>query len=78
MSNSLKAELGPPPVTSLGVVADGVVSLEPDPVRNRTVLLSLLGQDLLNLEGLLGGHLSVTLYVPQLYRDTALPEDLQD
>ena len=45
------------PVTSLGVVADGVISAKTDPLRERTVLPHLLGEDTLNSEGLVCAHL---------------------
>ena len=54
--SSLQAELGPPPVAALGVVLDGAVSLEAAPLGEGTVLLLLLGEDLLDAEGFLGRH----------------------
>jgi hypothetical protein len=40
----LQLELGPPPVAPLGVVADRVARAHADPLRDRPVLLQLLGQ----------------------------------
>ena len=51
---SLEAELGPAPVPALGVVLDGVPRLQADPLREWPVLLLLLREDPLDLEGLLG------------------------
>lgn len=50
----LEAELGAAPVAALGVVADGVVSAHPDPVRDGPVLPLLLRQLLLDHESLVG------------------------
>ena len=52
--NQLDAELGAAPVTALGVVPDGVTGAHADPLGNGAVLLLLLAQDLLGLEGFLG------------------------
>ncbi len=57
VSKCLQAQLGPAPVPPLGVVPDGVVRAEANPVRNRPVLLGLLRQLLLNLKRLVGRHL---------------------
>lgn len=43
-------------MSSLGVVSDGVVSSQADPLGQGSVLLGGLGQLLLHLEGLLGRH----------------------
>ena len=51
----LQLELGPPPVTPLGVVADGVASPHPEPLGDRSVLLQLLGQLALDAERLESG-----------------------
>ena len=48
--NYLEAELGSSPVSSLGVISDGVISLHPNPLRDRSVLLHLLTEDSLELE----------------------------
>ena len=47
-------ELGAAPVPSLGVVPDGVISSEADPLGNGPVLPLLLGKDLLDLESFVG------------------------
>lgn len=52
----LNAQLGSAPVPPLRIVANFVVRPETDPVRNRSVLPCLLGQDLLRPESLLGRH----------------------
>ena len=60
----LDAQLGAAPVAALGVVADGVVSAVPDPVRDGAVLTGLLGQHLLGAEALVrrhGGRVGVEL-----------------
>lgn len=44
------------PMTTLGVVSDGVISLETDPVRDRPVLPLPLAQDTLNLQRLVCAH----------------------
>ena len=44
------------PVTSLGVVTDGVASAKTDPLGKRTVLFHLLGKNALDSEGLVGTH----------------------
>ena len=53
---SLDAELGAAPVPPLGVVADGVVRTQADPLRDGAVLLGLLGQRTLGAERLVGRH----------------------
>jgi len=50
----LQLELGPPPVAALGVVSDRVAGPHADPLRNRPVLLQLLGELHLDAEGLVG------------------------
>merc|ERR1711944_317007 len=56
----LEAELGPLPVPPFGVVPDLVLGgLEPEPLGQRPVLLLLPGEDLFDLEGLVGRHFSV-------------------
>ena len=52
---SLELQLGSSPVSSLRVVADGVVGLQSNPLRYRPVLLQLLGQTTLQLVRLVGG-----------------------
>lgn len=44
-------------MASLGVVLDGGVSLQSEPLGDRPVLTSCLGELLLGSEGLLGRHL---------------------
>ncbi|KAJ8577208.1 hypothetical protein ON010_g2004 [Phytophthora cinnamomi] len=51
-ASCLQAELGAAPVAALGVVLDGVVGAQTDPLRDRAVLLGLLGEDALGTEGL--------------------------
>jgi len=58
LASSLEAELGAPPVAALGVVPDGVISTQPDPLRDGAVLLLLLGKDGLHPEALLRRHLA--------------------
>jgi len=53
-TSSLEAELGTAPVSALGVVLDGVIGTEADPLRKRAVLPLLLGKSALGAEGLLG------------------------
>ena len=50
----LHTQLGAAPVTTLGVVPDGVAGAQTDPLGDRAVLLHLLRENLLNLEGLVG------------------------
>jgi hypothetical protein len=50
----LDAQLGSSPVSSLGVVTDGVIRAKANPVRDRLVLLLLDGKSALGAEGLLG------------------------
>ena len=52
----LEAELGAAPVPALRVVPYFVVGPQADPLRDLPVLASLLGQDLLDLEGLVRRH----------------------
>lgn len=52
----LCAQLSASPVATLGVVPDGVTSLESEPLRHRTILLHLLAQESLQLEALHGTH----------------------
>lgn len=52
----LDPQLGAAPVPPLRVVANLVVCSEANPVRDRPVLLRLLGEHLLGAEGLLGRH----------------------
>lgn len=52
--NRLQAELGPAPVSALGVVLDGIIGTEPNPLRKGAVLPLLLGKGALGAEGLLG------------------------
>ena len=54
VGTDLQLELGPPPVAALGVVADRVAGPHPDPLRDRSVLLQLLGQLDLDAESLVG------------------------
>lgn len=60
-SKALQAQLGAAPVTPLGIVANLVVCAEANPVGDGPVLLGLLGQLLLNLEGLVGRHFCCAL-----------------
>ena len=53
-TSSLDAELGTAPVSALGVVLDGVVGTEADPLGKGAVLPLLLGKSALGAEGLLG------------------------
>ena len=53
----LDAEAGLAPMTSLGVVSDGVTSPQADPLGNGPVLLLGLGKLLLGTESLLARHL---------------------
>ena len=50
--DSLELELGPPPVTALGVVANCVASSHPNPLRNGTILFHLFGELRLDTESL--------------------------
>jgi hypothetical protein len=50
----LEAHLGAAPVPALGVIPDLVVGSQADPLGDLPVLASLLGQDLLDLESLVG------------------------
>jgi hypothetical protein len=50
----LKTELSSSPVTALGIVTNGVVGSETDPVWDWSVLLLLLSQNSLNFEGFVG------------------------
>ena len=59
-TSSLDAELGTAPVSALGVVLDGVVGTEADPLGKRAVLPLLLGKSALGTEGLLGRLLGET------------------
>ena len=49
----LDVQFGSSPVSSLGVVANGVPGLHANPLRDRAVLLLLLAQDLLDFKRLL-------------------------
>lgn len=51
-----ESKLGAAPVPALCIVPDGVVGSHADPVGDGTVLAHLLGQLLLDLEGLVGRH----------------------
>lgn len=53
-TNSLESELGPAPVAALRVVADLVVRLVPEPLRNLPVLLCLASKLLLDHKRLVG------------------------
>ena len=53
---SLQSKLGTAPVAALLVVADGVVSPVPDPLRDRAVLTRLLSEGSLDFESLVGRH----------------------
>jgi len=44
VSTNLEVKLGASPVSSLGVVSDGVVSSQTDPLGNGTVLLLSFGE----------------------------------
>jgi hypothetical protein len=52
----LETELGAAPVPALRIVPDGVVGAHADPVGDGAVLALLLGQLLLDPEGLVGRH----------------------
>ena len=52
----LQANLGAAPMATLRVVADGVVRLHAEPLRDVSVLLLLLCQNLLHPEGLVARH----------------------
>lgn len=58
----LDVQLGSSPVSSLRVVSDGVVSLQSDPVRQRSVLLTGLSQLLLGLETLVSLDVSIRTF----------------
>lgn len=58
----LDTQAGLAPVPSLSVVANVIVSSEPDPLRNRAVLLLGLGQLLLGSERLVARHLVDVAY----------------
>jgi hypothetical protein len=49
----LKTKLGTTPMTSLGVILDGIVSTETNPLRKRTVLSLFLGKGAFGTESLL-------------------------
>ncbi len=71
VSSILKLKLGPPPVPPLGVVADGVAVAHSDPLGNGPVLLQLLGQLLLDTEGLVGRlKMKIHLFTRQITLDT--------
>jgi hypothetical protein len=53
-TNHLQTELGAAPVSAFGVVPDGVIRTETDPLRNRPVLLGLFCQRDLGAESLVG------------------------
>ena len=59
-TSSLDAELGTAPVSALGVVLDGVVGTEADPLGKGAVLPLLVGKSALGTEGLLGRLLGET------------------
>lgn len=48
---SLELKLGTAPMTTLGVVSNGVVSLQTNPLRDWTILLHLFGQTALEPVG---------------------------
>lgn len=48
-------------MSSLGVVSDGVVGLQSEPLRQRSVLLRSLAQFLLDLEALVSLTVSIRL-----------------
>jgi len=50
----LQSKLGTAPVTTLGIVLDGIVSAKPDPLWKGTVLTHLLGKSALGAECFLG------------------------
>jgi len=49
-------ELGASPVAALGIIPDGSIALHAKPLRKRSVLAHLLGQEHFHLEGLNGTH----------------------
>ena len=53
---SLQADLRPAPVATLRVIPDLVVRAHANPLRDRPVLLQLLGQRLLDAESLVARH----------------------
>jgi len=53
---SLQLQLGPSPVSPLGIVSDSVTSPHSNPLRNRTILLLSLGEFPLNNEGFMRCH----------------------
>ena len=55
----LDVQFGSSPVSSLGVVANGVPGLHANPLRDRAVLLLLLAQDFLDFKRLLRWLVSV-------------------
>lgn len=55
LKGDLEAELGATPVTTLSVVADGVVGGQTNPLGDGAVLASLLAELVLDLESLVRG-----------------------
>ena len=62
-------------MAALGVVADGVAGPHPDPLRDRSVLLQLLGQLDLDAESLVGRlkEMTETIRKNELWLDTSIP-----
>jgi len=56
MGDALQTQLGPPPVSPLGVVPDLITSFHPNPLGNGTILLLFLGQESLDSESLVRRH----------------------
>ena len=52
--DGLQLQLGPPPVSPLGVVADGVARPHSDPLGDGAILLKLFGELALDAESLVG------------------------
>ena len=61
-SSCLKLEFGSPPVTSLGFIPDGIASLHPNPLWNKTELFHLLSETGLDF------HYFVSLYVGNVFQ----------
>ena len=56
LCESLQTQLRSPPGSSLRVEPDFVTSFQPNPLRNRTILLLFLGQESLDSESLVRRH----------------------
>ena len=62
-------------MAALGVVADGVAGPHPDPLRDRPVLLQLLGQLDLDAESLVGRlkEMTETIRKNEIWLNTSIP-----